>query len=122
MLSGVSRRAVSSIVAREGESRLRSNCWSANYRGWMPIGSLAVCSVLTLLVLGLGVATAFVNRSGITWSPCPEATGYLCGSLKVPIDYGHPFRGSLPLAVIEHPVPDSKGVIVFNPGPHTEMG
>jgi len=49
-------------------------------------------------------------------------TGYLCGSLQVPIDYGRPSNGSLSLAVIEHPVPDSKGVIVFNPGGPGESG
>jgi pimeloyl-ACP methyl ester carboxylesterase len=40
----------------------------------------------------------------------------------VPIDYGDPSRGSLGLAVIEHPVPDSRGVIVFNPGGPGESG
>jgi pimeloyl-ACP methyl ester carboxylesterase len=94
-----------------------------NHRRWVPIASLAVCSVLTFtLTPGSRVATASPNPSGIAWSPCPKATGYLCGSLQVPIDYGHPSRGSLPVAVIEHPVPDSKGVIVFNPGGPGESG
>jgi len=89
----------------------------------MPIASLAACWILTLtLTPGSGVAAASLNPSGIAWSACPKATGYLCGSLQVPIDYGHPSRGSLPLAVIEHPVPESKGVIVFNPGGPGESG
>jgi pimeloyl-ACP methyl ester carboxylesterase len=70
----------------------------------------------------VGVATASSQPSGIAWSSCPNATGYLCGSLQVPGDYGQPSRGTLPLAVIEHPVPDSKGVIVFNPGGPGESG
>jgi pimeloyl-ACP methyl ester carboxylesterase len=88
----------------------------------MPIASLALCLVLTFAITpGSGVAAAS-SPSGIAWSPCPKATGYLCGSLQVPIDYGHPSGGSLSLAVIEHPVPNSKGVIVFNPGGPGESG
>ena len=103
--------------------RLKSHRWSANYRRWFSIASLALCSVLTFtLTPGSGVATASLRRSAIAWSPCPKATGYLCGSLLVPIDYGNPSHGSMPLAVIEHPVPDSKGVIVFNPGGPGESG
>jgi len=59
---------------------------------------------------------------GISWSPCPKAAGYLCGTLRVPIDYRDPSRGSLALAVIEHAVPHSEGVIVFNPGGPGESG
>ena len=89
----------------------------------MLIALLAVCSVLTLtFTSGSGIATASLTPAGISWSPCPKVTGYLCGSLHVPIDYGHPSRGTLSLAVIEHPVPDSKGVIVFNPGGPGESG
>jgi pimeloyl-ACP methyl ester carboxylesterase len=69
-----------------------------------------------------GAVAASTKPASIAWSPCPKATGYLCGSLQVPVDYGHPSAGSLPLAVIEHPVPDSKGVIVFNPGGPGESG
>jgi pimeloyl-ACP methyl ester carboxylesterase len=89
----------------------------------MLITILAVCSALTLtFTSGSGLAVASLTQSGISWSPCPKATGYLCGSLQVPIDYAHPSRGSLSLAVIEHPTPDSKGVIVFNPGGPGESG
>jgi pimeloyl-ACP methyl ester carboxylesterase len=103
--------------------RLRSHRWSAHSRRWLAIASLALCSVLTcILTPGSGVAGASLHRAGIAWSPCPKATGYVCGSLLVPIDYGDPSHGSMPLAVIEHPVPDSKGVIVFNPGGPGESG
>ena len=89
----------------------------------MLIALLAVCSVLTLtFTSGSGIATASLTPAGISWSPCPKVTGYLCGSLHVPIDYGLPSRGTLSLAVIEHSVPDSKGVIVFNPGGPGESG
>ena len=60
--------------------------------------------------------------SHIDWSPCPKASGYLCGRLRVPLDYQHPSRGHVSLAVIEHPVADSKGVVVFNPGGPGESG
>ena len=79
-------------------------------------------AVLMGIGSGAGVATASSPTSGIAWSPCPKVTGFLCGSLRVPVDYGHPAAGTLPLAVIERPVPDSKGVIVFNPGGPGESG
>jgi pimeloyl-ACP methyl ester carboxylesterase len=68
------------------------------------------------------VAQASPAPARISWSPCPKATGYLCGTLRVPLDYRDPARGSLPLSVIEHPVARSTGVIVFNPGGPGESG
>jgi pimeloyl-ACP methyl ester carboxylesterase len=101
---------------------------SSGVRGW-----LAAISILGLILAACGtskhgtVVTQIPTTSSsipahITWSPCPQATGYLCGTLQVPIDYQDPSRGSLPLAVIEHPAADSKGVIVFNPGGPGESG
>ena len=52
--------------------------------------------------------------------PRPRATS--AGRLRVPLDYGHPSGGTVPLAVIEHPAPTAKGVIVFNPGGPGESG
>ncbi len=69
-----------------------------------------------------GFADASSRPSGIAWSPCPKVTGYLCGSLQVPAEYANSSHGTLPLAVIEHPVPESRGVIVFNPGGPGESG
>ena len=67
-------------------------------------------------------AAAPPTSGHIAWSPCPKVSGYLCGTLAVPLDYRHRSAGSVPLAVIEHPVPQSKGVIVFNPGGPGESG
>ncbi|HVC71203.1 MAG TPA: alpha/beta fold hydrolase [Acidimicrobiales bacterium] len=58
----------------------------------------------------------------IAWSPCPHTAGYRCGALPVPLDYRHPSRGSLRLAVIEHRVAHSRGVVIFNPGGPGESG
>ena len=58
----------------------------------------------------------------ISWQPCPKVSGYLCGTLQVPLDYAAPSRGSVHLAVMERPVAQSKGVIVFNPGGPGESG
>jgi pimeloyl-ACP methyl ester carboxylesterase len=82
-----------------------------------------VCWGLTAVVpAGPGAATAASVTARIAWSPCPSAAGYQCGTLRVPLDYAHPSRGSARLAVIEHPAPQSKGVIVFNPGGPGESG
>jgi pimeloyl-ACP methyl ester carboxylesterase len=60
--------------------------------------------------------------ASVAWSGCPTEPGYRCGHLSVPVDYQDPGGGSLRLAVIEHPVPHSKGVIIFNPGGPGESG
>ena len=103
-------------------SRSRLHRWSAKF-GQRTIALLAVGSVLPCtFIAGSGLDAAAASPSGIKWSPCPKVTGYLCGSVPVPINYGGPSPGSLTLSVIEHPVPDSKGVIVFNPGGPGESG
>ena len=67
-------------------------------------------------------AAAAAPSAHVSWSPCPKVSGYLCGTLQVPLDYRHLSRGSVPLAVMEHVAPQSKGVIVFNPGGPGESG
>ncbi len=85
--------------------------------------AVLACTVLATSVLTAPSASATPPAAGaIRWAPCPAATGYLCGTLRVPLDYQHPSKGSVNLAVIEHPVPDSKGVVVVNPGGPGESG
>ena len=93
------------------------------------LGDRRLCAVLLAgvvlalsLVSGAAGAAASEPSAGIAWSPCPKVSGYLCGTLRVPLDYQHPSRGSISLAVMEHPVPQSKGDIVFNPGGPGESG
>jgi pimeloyl-ACP methyl ester carboxylesterase len=89
--------------------------------------------VSALVLLALSALSVFSAANGaapatpppaanIAWSPCPKVPGYLCGTLPVPLDYQHPSRGSVPLSAMEHPVAQSKGVIVFNPGGPGESG
>jgi pimeloyl-ACP methyl ester carboxylesterase len=95
----------------------------AKCHGRLMVALLMVCAVLSSIVgAGAGAASASSSPSGISWSPCPKLTGFLCGSFSVPRDYGHPSAGTLPLSVIEHPAANSKGVIVFNPGGPGESG
>lgn len=52
----------------------------------------------------------------VHWRSC---SGGQCAQVKVPIDYGHPSRGSLALAVFRHPAnsPASRiGALLVNPG------
>jgi pimeloyl-ACP methyl ester carboxylesterase len=69
-----------------------------------------------------GAASSPASATPIAWQPCPKVSGYQCGTLQVPLDYQHPSRGSVSLAVMERPVPQSKGDIVFNPGGPGESG
>jgi pimeloyl-ACP methyl ester carboxylesterase len=96
----------------QGSRRMRSTLLACVALAFLPVAGV-----------GAGVATAAPPASGhIAWSPCPKASGYLCGTLAVPLDYHHPSAGTVSLAVIERPVPQSKGVIVFNPGGPGESG
>ena len=82
-----------------------------------------VCAVLsTGVTVRAGLASGTISSPHITWSSCPKTAGYLCGTLQVPVVYGDSSRGSIPLSVIEHPVPQSRGIIVFNPGGPGESG
>jgi pimeloyl-ACP methyl ester carboxylesterase len=99
-------------------------------RAWP--GFVATAALILAVVSGAAPATGATTTTTTTtttapsghiaWSPCPTVSGYLCGTLQVPLDSQHPSKGTVPLAVIEHPVPDSKGVIVFNPGGPGESG
>lgn len=70
------------------------------------------------------VATAAAPAAGIKWGPCSDPNlnqlHAQCGFLKVPLDYSHPNRAKISLAVsrIRHTSPASKyqGVILTNPG------
>ena len=86
-------------------------------------GVLLTGIVLALsLVSGAGAGAAAAPGPHIAWTPCPTVSGYLCGTLPVPLDYQDPSRGTVNLAVMEKPVPQSKGDIVFNPGGPGESG
>ncbi|HXQ61815.1 MAG TPA: alpha/beta fold hydrolase [Acidimicrobiales bacterium] len=86
------------------------------------VGMLAGVLLAPPLVPGTGASASPVPPARIAWSPCPHTAGYRCGTLPVPLDYRHPSRGSLRLAVIEHPVAHSKGVVIVNPGGPGESG
>jgi pimeloyl-ACP methyl ester carboxylesterase len=89
------------------------------YRRLAPV--LLVVPALALLFVS-GTHPAAASRVRIAWQPCPKVSGYQCGTLRVPLDYQDPSRGAVNLAVMERPVPQSKGVIVFNPGGPGESG
>jgi pimeloyl-ACP methyl ester carboxylesterase len=63
---------------------------------------------------GLG-ALGVYYRQRIDWTPCGADQ---CGSLTVPVDYAHPQRASVKLAVEKAPATDGKaiGALVVNPG------
>ncbi len=91
-------------------------------RGRTAVSVLAGAVLASSLVAGPGAWAWGGPTPHIAWSPCPHTAGYRCGTLPVPLDYGHPSRGSLRLAVIEHPVAHSRGVVIFNPGGPGESG
>ncbi len=74
------------------------------------------------LVSGATASAASTPTARIGWAPCPGQPGYRCRTLAVPLDYQHPSRASVRMAVIEHPAPHSQGVVIFNPGGPGESG
>ena len=86
------------------------------------LASTLLVVLLLAFLLVAGAHPAAGSGSRIAWQPCPKVSGYQCGTLRVPLDYNDPSRGAVNLAVMERPVPQSKGVIVFNPGGPGESG
>jgi len=112
-----------SSVAMEREDHGMQAGWWCRCSGALLL--LIAVALGALAAPALPAAGASVQRAGvppIAWTACAKETGYRCGTLRVPLDYRHPARGTIGLAVIEHPVPHSAGVVVFNPGGPGESG
>jgi pimeloyl-ACP methyl ester carboxylesterase len=73
---------------------------------------------------GSATADALARVTPISWGTCAstrlQQAGAQCGMLTVPLDYDHPNRATIQLAVsrIKHKTPDSKyqGIMLTNPG------
>lgn len=57
---------------------------------------------------------------GLAWSACSGAagpSGYQCATLRVPLDYAHPARGTIPIALDRRVATDgARGSILVDPG------
>jgi pimeloyl-ACP methyl ester carboxylesterase len=91
-------------------------------KGRATVSILVGALLASSLVAGPSASASTGPTPHIAWSPCPHTAGYRCGTLPVPLDYQHPSRGSVRLAVIERPVAHSRGVVIFNPGGPGESG
>ena len=74
-------------------------------------------TLLSLLLSGGAAAAA----PAIVWRTCTESTqrGFQCAMIRVPLDYGHPRRGDIKLALIRHRASDPRrriGTIFYEPG------
>jgi pimeloyl-ACP methyl ester carboxylesterase len=83
------------------------------------------CSVLAASAGAKVRALSPSQVSGIQWGPCTPGSdldqlGAQCGTLSVPLDYNHPSRGNIQLAVskLEHTSDAAhyQGAILTNPG------
>jgi pimeloyl-ACP methyl ester carboxylesterase len=82
--------------------------------------------IVVLALIGSGSGFGFAAQSSAAAAPSPSAllwtdcqNGFQCATLKVPIDYAQPSRGSLDLALIRRPAEDPihrVGSLVTNPG------
>jgi pimeloyl-ACP methyl ester carboxylesterase len=73
-----------------------------------------------LLVLALSAGNAAAAQTKIAWSKCFAQFGpFQCGTLQVPLDYGHPDGTTISLAVVRLPATDPQrriGSLLLNPG------
>ena len=97
---------------------------------WLRVGmSVAVAStVCAVLVCGppsaVGLASGpnpAASAPRLTWHTCaaPTPPGFECATIRVPLEYRHPHRPTIQLAVIRHPASDAAhriGSVFFNPG------
>jgi pimeloyl-ACP methyl ester carboxylesterase len=68
---------------------------------------------------------ALPSAPAIEWSLCSAGSAIQCGTVSVPVDYRHPHRASIAIAVTRAPALDPSGphgTLVFNPGGPGESG
>jgi pimeloyl-ACP methyl ester carboxylesterase len=77
-------------------------------------------SVLLSALLFTGLTTATTTATadtGLDWQPCPENAAVQCSTITVPIDYAHPAKGTIEVAVARIEATGRKqGTLVYMPG------
>jgi len=59
------------------------------------------------------------GQAGIDWKPCPDVEGVDCGAVTVPVDWAHPGRGTVKIALARRKATDPAariGSILMDPG------
>jgi pimeloyl-ACP methyl ester carboxylesterase len=79
-----------------------------------------VAAFLAILAGLTGAVPAAVARpAGPAWAPCPDDRTAWCATLRVPVDWAHPYGPAVALAVARRPATDPArriGTLVVNPG------
>src|SRR5262245_10792583 len=74
--------------------------------------TLVVCIAAAACLLAVGAAAAPAR----TAKPCPDAVGFTCSTLTVPLDRTGKVAGMLPLRVAVQDTPAPRGILVFLTG------
>jgi pimeloyl-ACP methyl ester carboxylesterase len=82
---------------------------------------LAAVLLTGLSAMGAAPAGAAPPEPSVHWSPCHRDTGYPfeCGFVQVPLDYAHPGRATISIALVRLPAADPEqriGSLFLNPG------
>nr|BFF25617.1 alpha/beta hydrolase [Glycomyces mayteni] len=86
------------------------------------LAAAASAAALTLTLLAAAPLAASANRGGIDWGPCPDvdpAEAVECATIKVPLDYDRPWRGTIEIGLAKREAlnPDEKiGTVLMDPG------
>ena len=87
-----------------------------------PLCLLALpAALVATTALASSTAAAAVTPPKLDWRPCtdPAQQGLDCATARVPLNYNHPHRRKIHLAVVKHPAADPArraGTLFFNPG------
>jgi len=66
-----------------------------------------------------GVPANAEGQAGVDWKPCPDVEGVDCGKVTVPVDWAHPGRGTVQIALARRKATDPAariGSILMDPG------
>ena len=96
----------------------RTEC--AGPRRFARLGLVAALAMVAGLV-SAATAAATVPAPKLDWHPCsdPAQQGLDCATAQVPLNYNHPHRRKVHLAVVKHSAADPArrvGMLFFNPG------
>jgi pimeloyl-ACP methyl ester carboxylesterase len=87
-----------------------------------PLCLLALAAALiATTAMAPSIAAAAVKPPELDWQRCTDPTqqGLICATAQVPLNYNHPHRRKIHLAVVKHPAADPEGrvgTLFFNPG------
>jgi pimeloyl-ACP methyl ester carboxylesterase len=80
---------------------------------------LVTAAAVTSVLGSLLAATPASAAESVDWQPCADAPGVDCGTVTVPVDWAHPDRGTMSVALARRKATDPQariGSVLMDPG------